>query len=632
VALGVIAAIAVLAVAVGPGVASRYVRSFQSSLEGDIKAGADELLAGKDAARKGNSDHSLVLLKDANGHFEAARNHFLTAKLRLDGNLPLQVAALPVVGSSYVRTRLDTASGIAQMGLSLADAGIAGVAIDSDLLRPDPRVNAGEKLTAVLQQGLGQADRIQTDLETAEKAAGRVDLALLPANQLDAFHQARDTIQTGLDAVREFKRLAPVILEVMGANGPRSYVVEQVDPAELRAGGGFIGSFSILTVDRGKISLGRSDNVSNIDLPYSRPGDPGYVQPPSGLREFTFTQGWTFGDANVIPDFPSSARVAEQLFLNEANQKVDGVMSIDPWAVALFLEVTGPIEVPEFKVTITGKDFPEMVFQQQQAGANQKDPNRKNFFPLAANRMVERITSLAPGRWTDLIKAANTAATQHHLQVYFNNQAAQDEISRFGWANALVRPQPHQESFLWSESNYGGNKVDHFIGRRFDVTLTANGSRLEHQVVVTIRNSTPPGYVNGQRYTCYLRVYLPAEAAGMKAYPVAPPRYLNDEKLDPSLRVFDGWFGGPPPDYRGPGSVTVTFSYTTDFSDLAAGHRIYWQKQPGTVSDAVHVSFRTGGRTYAVDGDLSQDRLLTLTPQGVTLAPASTASAHLPGI
>ena len=60
------------------------------------------------------------------------------------------------------------------------------------------------------------------------------------------------------------------------------------------------------------------------------------------------------------------------------------------------------------------------------------------------------------------------------------------------------------------------------------------------------------------------------------------------------------------------------------------GHDIYWQKQAGTLSDKVHVSYQTGGKTFTADTDLSQDRLLTLTSQGLAVKAGSVPTAHLP--
>ena len=74
----------------------------------------------------------------------------------------------------------------------------------------------------------------------------------------------------------------------------------------------------------------------------------------------------------------------------------------------------------------------------------------------------------------------------------------------------------------------------------------------------------------------------------------------------------------------------MIIDYTTDLTDAGHGHEIYWQKQAGTGSDRVHLSYQAGGKTFTADTDLSQDRLLTLTSQGLTVKAGNVPTAHLP--
>jgi hypothetical protein len=95
--------------------------------------------------------------------------------------------------------------------------------------------------------------------------------------------------------------------------------------------------------------------------------------------------------------------------------------------------------------------------------------------------------------------------------------------------------------------------------------------------------------------------------------------------------MLDGWL----PDVRGYGGQGhAVFEYDTPWPIRNIGEdRIYWQKQPGTQNDLVDVTWNEGkGRTYTVSGDLSQDRVITLTPTGVTLTAGRPAEAQLPSL
>ena len=97
----------------------------------------------------------------------------------------------------------------------------------------------------------------------------------LPNSQQVTFLKARDTIALALSGLDEFELLVPVLNEVLGANGVRNYLIEQVDPAELRAGGGFIGTYSLIRADHGAFTVIKSGNAYDLaDPPTLCPDNP----------------------------------------------------------------------------------------------------------------------------------------------------------------------------------------------------------------------------------------------------------------------------------------------------------------------------------------------------------------------
>jgi hypothetical protein len=76
------------------------------------------------------------------------------------------------------------------------------------------------------------------------------------------------------------------------------------------------------------------------------------------------------------------------------------------------------------------------------------------------------------------------------------------------------------------------------------------------------------------------------------------------------------------------------FEYDTPWvAGASGGAEIYWQKQPGTLDDRVDVIWNDGsGHTYTAGGNLGHDRVLILSPKGVTIAPGQPAKAQLPSL
>jgi hypothetical protein len=258
------------------------------------------------------------------------------------------------------------------MGTLLSDAGNDLSTLDGQLIKPPAGAEAGRTLLTVLGQAQVALKKVRADLAGAQKAAISVDISLLPVGQQTTFSKARDSITSALAGLDEFDRLVPVLSDVLGGSGPRTYLVEQVNPAELRAGGGFIGTYSLLRADQGKLSLMRSGNSYELADPRPLPGQPGYIPLPGPYREIIPKESLSFVDTNEFPDFPANAQAAETWVVPRVG-KIDAVISIDYYAVAKMLDLTGPLQVPGYGFTVDGGTFVAKVMQLELAG----DPAHK---------------------------------------------------------------------------------------------------------------------------------------------------------------------------------------------------------------------------------------------------------------
>ena len=68
------------------------------------------------------------------------------------------------------------------------------------------------------------------------------------------------------------------------------------------------------------------------------------------------------GDSAWDPDFPSSAATSGALYRSATGQVVDGTLSIDPYALADLLGVTGPIDLPGYGTFNSENFFSKLNF------------------------------------------------------------------------------------------------------------------------------------------------------------------------------------------------------------------------------------------------------------------------------
>jgi hypothetical protein len=629
--LWALAIVIVIVACSGVGAAIEYMsvksqaNQLQAQLTVHLQLGQSELEAAKASLKSANATHDEKLIAQTNVHFTTAKLQFMLARQMADSSQLLgQLEALPAVGN-LAQSRHTAVDGIADMGVAISDAGLELAKLDGALIAPaNAGGQQGHTLLTVLNQTNSSLVIVRKYLDLAQKAADKVDISIVPAGQRASFLNAKGTILSAIAAADEFEHLVPVITEVLGGNGARSYLIEQVNPAELRPGGGFIGTYSVLQANQGSLKLIRSGDA--VDLIGTRAvlrGQPGFVEPPGPLREFLPNTTWSFIDSNFFPDFASNAQAGET-FAQPYLGHIDGVIAMDYYTVAKMLELTGPLPVPGYGITLTSGNFVSLVVQYDLVA----DPRHKAILSAVAGTLMNRVATLPPAQWPALIGALNDLASARHLQAYFNTDVVEKTLTQFGWTGTL-NPSGARDYMMEVESNLGGTKANYFLIRHFTVELSRNGSALHHHVTIDLTDNMPFAYRPGEYYLAYLRLYVSASASGASDN-LRPVKYPNPAPPT-GTSMIDGWV----PLFHGYGhSAQAVFDYDTPWAGNGRGEeQLYLQKQPGTLADGLTVKWNDGnGHAYTIGGDLGQDRVITFSARGISIAAGQAAQAKLPSL
>src|SRR5262249_34547761 len=94
-----------------------------------------------------------------------------------------------------------------------------------------------------------------------------LDLSVLPVNdqqkqQMGSLLQALPQIRNGL---AQTESLMGAIGWILGVDKPRTFLVQTMDRAELRAGGGFTGQFGILNLNGGRMAPFNLQNIGPFE-------------------------------------------------------------------------------------------------------------------------------------------------------------------------------------------------------------------------------------------------------------------------------------------------------------------------------------------------------------------------------
>ncbi|GIG30427.1 DUF4012 domain-containing protein [Cellulomonas marina] len=363
-------------------------------------------------------------------------------------------------------------------GRQLAAVGTVATALDDVAARAlPPALDAVDALTQARRPGTTRlvdpqvladvAPGLRAGADVAAAASGRVS-ALAPdglvgpvAEGVDAAAPGLATLAASLGSAADVLDLLPGLL---GADGPRTYLVASVNPAELRAGGGIVGAVRALGVDGGALRVG--DQLSTVDL--RRTPEPVLELTEEEVAVLGTGLGTFVQNATATPDFPrTAALVAARWQVARPDDTVDGVVAADPVALAALLEATGPLPLPDGG-TLAAADVTRLLLRD----AYRRFPDGSGSDGYFAEVTATVLSAVAGGAGTgeDLARAVWRAVADGHLKVW--SADAQEQTALVGTAagGAFLSGGPDERAAagVFLEDTTGG-KLDYYL--RADVSV-----------------------------------------------------------------------------------------------------------------------------------------------------------------
>lgn len=380
---------------------------------------------------------------------------------------------LPVIGTQVrAGDELVAASGLL---LGVVDDGLE---IGRDVLeirdRPGKdRLERASTLLAgarpVLRSGLAALGEAETRLRRIPDDS----LALL----VDARDEALDNLAAYRPLLADAVTASEIVPHLLGEQGQVRYLVLPQNPAELRPTGGYIGSVGIVAFERGRLTAMEFHDVSTVDR---RPGLP-YVEPPDPLREHLLgDEPWRLADSNWSPDAAVSAKEAARMYEAQTGNRVDGVILLTTHAIDALLDLTGPVAVPpDGAVVEPGNSTFVITAATREAEGGQ---DRKAFIGRLAERLLDTLFTLPPGRWPDVPAALDRIRTTRSASLWVRDGALQDRIAKLGWAGSI--PIQDGDEVRIVEANVGPVSKLHLVtDRRVELQVELTKDGLAHHLL-----------------------------------------------------------------------------------------------------------------------------------------------------
>jgi hypothetical protein len=465
---------------------------------------------------------------------------------------------------------------------------------------------------AAAQVHLVKADEAATRLFAARQALERETEYPAPITAL----LARLDENSGL--IHDGLKLAQAAPEILGYEGPRTYLLIAQNEDELRPTGGFISGAGLLTIDNGKIVGLSFDNANLIDDWQNKP----YGEPPSPFREFMGMDIFLFRDANFWPDFAQSAAEAMALYSYGQDAHLDGAIAFDQHFLQRLLAATGPLPVPELARTVDANNVISQL--REEWGPSGESENwildRKAFMaPLAMAFLAQLNSGLLSSSGFELIDMLAKSAEERHLQMYSTNPATAELLDQTVWSGRL--PLADSGDFVQViDTNMGFNKVNAVVERALNYNIILDdisGSVAELELSyhnppannpveclhgTSYAPDTQYDFLTVDCYWNYLRVYLPkgSQLLWSNEHPVPAANLMSGqawngksrefESEDTRFTVFDNFL------VIAPGQdVTVAMQYALPDTVIQSdgewyNYQLTVRKQAGTSADKASIS------------------------------------------
>lgn len=400
---------------------------------------------------------------------------------------------------------------------------------ENNLKRLSEDINLGYKISEGLSQAFKSeiyfskilTGESENPIDDFAKGGSYLKSSIVALDKIKAEEKISAPILQNLEIINPLIKLlsatSDIMPNILGMEGPKTYLILFQNNMELRPGGGVIGHYGILKFNMAKITQFTIHDVSDADVQLR-----GHVEPPFAVRRYLPSTHWYMKDSNFDVDFVKSALSSSNFLFVETGQKADGVIGITPPFVKSILHAIGPVYVADYKETVDENNLYALM--------------QKKDFLISLNETIIAKVIKEKVPYLLIAQAISDALSQKNLLFAFSDNL-QNIFTVNGWSSSLWDERRSNEESVndfvgINEANLGMNKINNFI-KRFvfqKVAIDDSGNILE-ELIINYKNEGTGS--QGGDYKNYLRAILPINTKLSEILINDNPQNIVDAITDP---------------------------------------------------------------------------------------------------
>lgn len=424
------------------------------------------------------------------------------------------------------------------VGDDIQSVRLAATAAD-DLVQKALKPFATVDITSIgPENGAVNLDAVRALAEPTSEAAAatekvQIDLSAINTETLlspvaSAVGQLTSAVETLWPTLVRLDDLMPHLPTMLGAEGPRNYLVVVQNNAEARTTGGNPASLMMLTANQGRIAI--TQQAASTDFNNAR--EEPIVQLDQGTSTLYGTRvGEYIQDSTMSPNFDETARVIRAFWQETYGDPGVGVLSLDPVALSYILGATGAVPLPD-GTQLTSDNAAQLLLNQvyfKYPGESAADFAAQDaYFAAAAGGVFDQITS-GSADIVKLVQAFGKAGAEGRIYFSSTDPVESQAVQGTTLSNPLPADNEDETALAVFVNDTTEGKLDYYA----DMSVAAESN------VCEVESGEAPTFTTTATYNYNLQ---PGDVESLPIY-ISTGRYF-ERGVKATDMVFYGPVGG----------------------------------------------------------------------------------------
>jgi hypothetical protein len=316
----------------------------------------------------------------------------------------------------------------------------------------------------------------------------------------------------------------------------KKYIVLLQNNYELRASGGFLGSYAVLHLGDHGLEDWQAKNIYDPDGQLK-----GHVTPKLPIQQAFRTGDWRLRDSNWEVDFTKAARDIDWFFEKGGEGDIDGIIAINFTLIEDLVNILGDIKINTYGEKIDLNNLYSLTQSSSEEDSFAGSTQKQSFLNELGTNILFNFNEANLLKRLQIVKLMAEHLENGQILIWLKNNDIAQKIRELGWDGSL---ENYNFDFVFPvESNLGANKVNCCISRNIVHQVTIEGTRSVSDITINFKNNSessspnPPLFWGGD-YRNYERMVIPIDAKNI-SLKVNEKEYMIDETKRDVLKLIE---------------------------------------------------------------------------------------------